>query len=139
MLTLLALYFLIMDKRLLFLVFGIILFSCKKKVFPISEEVSIGFNSSILIETTNNGQMSIEYVELLDEARCPPGANCFSAGYVNVKLKLNSEQFAELGLGGSMVDSFAYNNHVIKLLSVEYDSDDDFGKEKKSSVVIRVD
>lgn len=130
-----------MHKLVLFLFFSVslILSSCKKEVFLLSEEVSIGFKSTILIEAANDGQMAIRYMELLDESRCPPGATCVWAGYVKIKLKLDDEQFVELGLGQSTVDSVAYKNHIIKLLSVEYDSDDDFGLEKKSSVVIRVD
>ncbi len=129
-----------MHKRVLFLIFSaaLILISCKKEVFLLDEDVSIGFNSSILIETTDNGKMTVEYVELLDESRCPPSATCIWAGFVKVKLKLNDEQYVELGLGETTVDSITYNNHVIKLLSVEYDSDDDFGVENKSSVVIHV-
>lgn len=135
-----TLYFQLMHKRLLFLAFSvaILLSSCKKEVFELNEEVSIGYKSTISIQTTN-GQMDIRYMELLEESRCPPGVNCFVAGSVKVKLKLGGENFAELGFGDSTIDSVAYNNHVIKLLSVEYDSDDDFGKEKKSSVVIRVE
>ncbi len=129
-----------MHKRVLFLIFSVtlILISCKKEVFLLDEDVSIGFNSSILIETTDNGKMAVEYIELLDESRCPPSATCIWAGFVKVKLKLNDEQYVELGLGETTVDSITYNNHVIKLLSVEYDSDDDFGVENKSSVVIHV-
>ena len=130
-----------MNKRLFFLVLGVtlILSSCKKEVFDLNEDVSIGFNSTILIETATDGQIDIHYVELLDESRCAPGTICVWAGYVKVKVKLNDEQFVELGIGETTVDSVAYNNHIIKLLSVEYDSDNDFGDEKKSSVVIRVD
>jgi hypothetical protein len=130
-----------MNKRLFFLVLSVtlILSSCKKEVFDLNEDVSIGFNSTILIETATDGQIDIQYVELLDESRCAPGTNCVWAGYVKVKVKLNDEQFVELGIGETTVDSVAYNNHIIKLLSVEYDSDNDFGDEKKSSVVIRVD
>lgn len=130
-----------MYKRALFLIIGttFILTSCKKEVFLLNEDVSIGINSSILIETNDIGQMSIEYLELLEDSRCPPDAVCVWAGFVKVKLKLDDEQYVELGLGETTVDSVAYNNHIIKLLSVEYDSDDDFGEEKKSSIVIRVD
>lgn len=136
-----TLYFRIMHKRVLFLVFSItlILSSCKKEVFLLNEDVSIGFNSTILVETTDNGQMDVQYIELLEESRCPPDAFCIWAGCVKVKLKLDDEQYVELSLSGTTIDSVAYNDHIIKLLSVEYDSDDDFGVEKKSSVVIRVD
>ncbi|MCJ8289622.1 MAG: hypothetical protein HRT58_03670 [Crocinitomicaceae bacterium] len=130
-----------MHKRVLFLVFSVtlILSSCKKEVFLLNEDVSIGFNSTILVETMDNGQMDVQYVELLEESRCPPDEYCVWAGYVKVKLKLDDEQYVELGLGETTIDSVVYNNHIIKLLSVEYDSDDDFGEENKSSVVIRVD
>lgn len=129
-----------MHKRLLFLVFGlaIALASCQKEVFDLSEDVSIGYNSSIHVQTSS-GQLTIKYTELLDESRCPPGAFCVSEGFVKVKLKLNDQQHVELGLGETTVDSVAYDNHIIKLLAVEYDSDDDFGEENKSSVVVRVD
>ena len=123
----------------LFLGFLFVLTSCEKEVFELNEEVSIGHNSSILIQTVNSGQIDVKYTELLDESRCPPDVNCVWAGYVKVQLKLDEEQHVELGLGETTVDSLVYNNHVIKLLAVEYDSDDDFGLENKSSVVIRVD
>lgn len=131
-----------MYKRVLFLTIGavLILTSCQKEVFELNEDVSIGFNSAILVETENSGQMEVKYTELVSESRCPPGAVCTWAGFVKVKLKLNDEQHVELGLGETTtVDSVAYNNHIIKLLAVEYDSDDDFGEESKSSVVIRID
>ena len=127
--------------RTLFLFIGLtlLLASCEKEVFELNEDVSIGFNSAILVETTSSGQMDVRYTELISESRCPPGAVCVWAGFVKVKLKLNNEQHVELGLGETTVDSVVYNNHVIKLLAVDYDSDDDFGDEKKSSVVIHVD
>lgn len=129
-----------MHKLVLFLIVstGLILTSCKKEVFALNEDVSIGFNSTIIVETSN-GQMDVKYLELLEESRCPPGVTCVWAGFVKIKLKLDDDQYVELGLGETAVDSVLYNNHVIKLLSVEYDSDDDFGVEKKSSVVIRLD
>lgn len=135
-----TLYFQNMHKLVLFLIvsFGLILTACKKEVFSLNEEVSIGFNSSIQIETSD-GQMGIKYLELLEESRCPPNATCVWARFVKIKLKIDGQQYVELGLGETTVDSIMYNNHVIKLLSVEYDSDDDFGVQKKSSVVIRVD
>ena len=128
-----------MRTLVLFLGFLFILTSCEKEVFELNEEVSIGHNASILIQTVNSGQIDVKYTELLDESRCPPDVNCIWAGFVKVQLKLDNEQHVELGLGETTVDSVVYNNHVIKLLAVEYDSDDDFGIEKKSSVVIRVD
>lgn len=129
-----------MHKLVLFLIVstGLILTSCKKEIFALNEDVSIGFNSTIIVETSN-GQMDVKYLELLEESRCPPGVTCVWAGFVKIKLKLDDDQYVELGLGETAVDSVLYNNHVIKLLSVEYDSDDDFGVEKKSSVVIRLD
>lgn len=123
---------------LLFIGLTLILTSCAKEVFELNEDVSIGFNSTILVETSF-GQMDVKYTELVSESRCPPGAICVWAGFVKVKLKLDDEQYVELGLGETTVDSVVYNNHVIKLLAVDYDSEDDFGDEKKSSVVIRVD
>lgn len=128
-----------MRALLLFIGLAFTLASCEKEVFELNEDVSIGHNSSILIETESSGQMDVKYTELISESRCAPDAVCVWAGFVKVKLKLNNEQHVELGLGETTVDSVEYNNHVIKLLAVEYDSDDDFGDEKKSSVVIRVD
>ena len=127
--------------RTLILLFGflLVLTSCEKEVFELSEDVSIGHHSSILIQTENSGQIDVKYAQLLDESRCPPDATCIWTGFVKIQLKLNNKEFVELGLGETTVDSVAYNDHVIKLLAVEYDSDEDFGVEKKSSVVIRVD
>jgi len=116
----------------------LVLFSCKKEVFQLDEDISIGYNSTIHISTEGSGNLDVRYTELLNESRCPPGVNCVWAGYVKVKLKLDDQQHVELGLGESTVDSVVYNDRVIKLLAVNYDSDDDFGNEKKSSVVIRV-
>jgi hypothetical protein len=128
-----------MRTLIVFLGFLLVLTSCEKEVFELNEEVSIGHGSSILVQTVNAGQVDVKYTALLDESRCPPDVNCVWAGFVKVQLKLDNEQHVELGLGETTVDSVAYNNHVIKLLAVEYDSDDDFGIENKSSVVIRVD
>lgn len=124
----------------LFLIFGFsfLFLSCEKEVFNLNEEVSIGFNTSISVETSDIGILEIRYTELLNESRCPPNVQCVWAGFVKVKLKLNDQQHVELGLGENTLDSVIYNNHVIKLLSVNYDSDNDFGNEKKSSIVISV-
>lgn len=128
-----------MRTLILFVGLTLLLSSCDKEVFELNEDVSIGYKSSILVETANSGQINIKYNELVSESRCPPDAVCVWAGYVKVKLKLDNEQDVELGLGETTVDSVVYNNHVIKLLAVDYDTDDDFGDAKKSSVVIRVD
>jgi len=123
----------------LFFTFAFLVTSCEKEVFDLTEEVSIGHNSSILVQTVNSGQFDVKYTELLQESRCAPDVMCVSPGFVRVQLELNEEEHVELGLGETTVDSVIYDNHVIKLLAVEYDSDDDFGIEKKSAVVIRVD
>lgn len=115
-----------------------ILPGCKKESFDLNEEVSIGFNSSISVQTSSE-KLEVRFTELLNESRCPPNVDCVWAGFVTIKLKLNNSQYAELGLGENTVDSMVYDNHVIKLLSVNYDSEDDFGQENKCSVVIRVD
>ncbi|MFK7784019.1 MAG: hypothetical protein AB8B56_02825 [Crocinitomicaceae bacterium] len=128
-----------MRRLFIFLSFAFLLTSCEKEVFDLTEEVAIGHNSSILVQTENSGQIEVKYTELLDESRCPPDAICVWPGFVKVQLKLDNKEHVELGLGETTVDSVVYNNHVIKLLSVEYDSDDDFGVENKSAVVIRVD
>ena len=127
--------------RTLFLFLGVVflLTSCEKEEFDLNEEVAIGYNSSILVRTVNSGQIDVKYTQLLEESRCPPDVICAWEGFVKIKLKLDDEQHVELGLGPMTVDSVAYNNHIIKLLAVEYDSDDDFGVENKSAVVIRVD
>ncbi|MDG1332058.1 MAG: hypothetical protein P8P74_07000 [Crocinitomicaceae bacterium] len=124
---------------ILFVGLSLLLSSCEKEVFDLSEDVSIGYKSDILVETDGSGQINVKYTELVSESRCPPDAVCIWEGYVKVKLKLDNEQDVELGLGETTIDSVTYNNHVIKLLAVDYDTDDDFGDAKKSSVVIRVD
>ncbi len=128
-----------MRSLFLFLSFTFLLTSCEKEVFELTEKVAIGHNSSILIQTVNSGQIDVKYTELLDESRCPTDVICVWPGFVKVQLKLDNKQHVELSLGETTVDSVIYNNHVIKLLAVEYDSDDDFGVENKSAVVIRVD
>ena len=111
--------------------------SCEKEVFALNDEVSIGFNSSILVQTTDE-ILEIEFTELLEDSRCPPGVNCFWAGQVEVKLKLNDNTFIELGTGAEMTTTALFNGQTIQLIDVLYASDDDFGKEKKCSVVVRV-
>ena len=111
--------------------------SCEKEVFALNDEVSIGFNSSILVQTTDE-ILEIEFTELLEDSRCPPGVNCFWAGQVEVKLKLNDNTFIELGNGPEMTPTALFNGQTIQLIDVLYASDDDFGKEKKCSVVVRV-
>ena len=126
--------------RIFLIILGLVflLFSCEKEVFQLNEDISIGYNSTIHISTEGSGNLDVKYTELLNESRCPPGVNCVWAGFVKVKLQLDEQQYVELGLGETTVDSVIYNDRVIKLLAVDYDSDDDFGNEKKSSVVIRV-
>ncbi len=115
---------------------GLLVISCKKQIFTINEEVSIGFNSNVFIETDTD-DLEIGYTELINESRCPPGAYCVTIGSVEVKLKVDNDHYV-LGILSETPDSVVHNNHVVKLLAVQYDSDDDFGKEKKSSVLIQV-
>ena len=123
----------------LFLLAPTLLFtSCEKEVFALTDEVSIGFKSSILVQTSTE-VLEIEFNELLEDSRCPPGAVCIWQGQVQVKLKLNDSQYIELGTGAEMSTTAEFNGQTIHLIDVLYASDDDFGNEKKCSVVIRVD
>jgi hypothetical protein len=127
-------------RSLLFLVLiaPVLLFtSCEKEVFALNDEVSIGFNSSIMVQTSDE-ILEIEFTELLEDSRCPPGAVCFWAGQVEVKLKLNDSTYIELGTGSEMTTTATFNGHTIQLIDVLYASDDDFGKEKKCSVLVMV-
>lgn len=111
--------------------------SCEKEIFALNNDVSIGFKSSIMVQTDDE-IIEIEFVELLEESRCPPGLNCFAAGHVEVKLRLDENTFLELGIGSEMSAAATFKGNTIQLIDVLYVSDDDFGKEKKCSVVVRV-
>lgn len=111
--------------------------SCKKEIFALNEEVSIGINSSIQVQAVDE-ILKIQFSDLIEDSRCPPNTNCFWEGIVRVKLRLNDSDNIELGLGANMISSASYSGQTIELLDVIYDSDDDFGDEKKCSVVVRV-
>lgn len=118
----------------------ILLTACSKKNIGLNEEFTLKFGQSANVTTAADNKLKIQYFDLSEESRCPPGVECVWEGRVAVVLKMNDLDLDTLGL--NHVDHSAmleYGNNVIRLLSVSYKSDADFGKKEKSYIQLIVE
>jgi hypothetical protein len=124
--------------------FGVISFvlltACSKKTFGLNEAFSLKYGHSMHLNSPGNNQIEIEYLDISEESRCPPGTQCVWAGRVAVVLKLNNQSLDTLGLNHSEYSSVSEcQGKMITLLDVIYNSDDDFGKKEKSTIKLIVE
>lgn len=127
-------------KSLLFIVSFILLAACTKKNIGLNEEFSLKFGQTANVTTSEDNILSIEYFDLSEESRCAPGMECIWEGRVAIVLKLNDQEIDTLGL--NHVDHPALiqsGDQTVRLISVTYKSDSDFGKKEKSTVKVIVE
>lgn len=123
----------------LFLVFAMLLFTgCKKQNYNTGEEFTLKFNETARIKLDGQNY-EIKFVELVEESRCPPDAECVTAGAVIIKIQMEQFSTYSLGLGSGLTPTLVYASHTIRLLDADYGKDNNYGKEKKYSVKFIVD
>ncbi len=78
-------------KIVLILLFAVIFFGCQTDpVSPkLGDEFGIDYNESLQIEKQN---LNIKFIEVLEDSRCPEGAECVWEGNAKVKFEVNSKE-----------------------------------------------
>ncbi len=57
------------------------------------EELTIGNGAQTV---TKNGGITVKFLELIEDSRCPEGANCIWAGVAKIKVRLSKNGKAEV-------------------------------------------
>ena len=126
-----------MIKLFFFLSIVLLVSGCKKEVYFMNDEFTLGFNKSAYINISGV-KYKIKFVELVEDSRCPPDVYCFWAGQVAVKINLNDETDFTIGHHNSISSFAEYKYHTIRLLEVNYNKDKNFGKEKHCIIKLRI-
>jgi hypothetical protein len=119
--------------RIFFLGLVSIICSCTKQE-TLHQEFSLKINQRARISTVST-ILNIKFSELVQDSRCPPGANCIWAGKAIIALEIN-DSTVTLGDTSTVYD---YGAHHIQLKSVDYPSKRTFGKERNCTITLRVD
>lgn len=119
---------------------GTILFlsGCQKDTYTLNEEFSLDYDKtgSVVID---DQKIEIQFVEVVEESRCPPDVECIWEGQVAVKLIVNDIEVI-LGINHNTYSNVGeYKDYQITLLDVTYDKKENFSKENHSLIKIRVD
>lgn len=128
----------ILKTSLFLLLTVLVLAGCKKKNYDTGEEFTLKFNETARINLDGQNY-EIKFVELVEESRCPPDAECVSAGAVIVKIQMEQFSTYSLGLGSGLTSSLVYAEHTFRLLDVTFGKDKNYGKEKKYQIKLTVD
>ncbi|MHA7131475.1 hypothetical protein [Algoriphagus namhaensis] len=81
-----------MKKSFLFLAFLLPFFGCAENQSPLCLEYTFGEEFDIQINQTTSlcdEPVSITFLEVINDSRCPQGVDCIWAGFVQVKLELD--------------------------------------------------
>jgi hypothetical protein len=108
--------------------------SCSKDLdsFSLNEEIKLDYGETAKIESED---IQIEFVDVLEESRCPPKVLCIWAGLVRVKLNINGGDPVYLNLGDTPSKvTHTFDDYELTLLDVSYPSDKDFGMKEKASI-----
>lgn len=108
--------------------------SCSKDLdsFSLNQEIKLDFGETAKIESEN---IQIEFVDVLEEGRCPPKAICIWAGLVRIKLNINGQEPVYMNFGdGSAEVSHRFDSYELTLKDVSYGSDANFGLKEKASI-----
>ena len=117
-----------------------LLFSCEKEKFKLNENLGISFGKSIEVELSGSEKMTLEFIDLLEDSRCPPNANCVWAGECSLTLKVNGKDNLTFGYPDDLHPTVVkYGNYKISITDVIYDKDDNFGLEKHCTVKLKVE
>lgn len=125
-------------KLTLFISLTLVMIGCQKKIFHLNEEFTLDYNKSafILIQGEKN---EIKFTRLVEDSRCPPDVQCVWAGQVAVQINLDKETDLLLGHHTEILETAFYKDHIIRLIAVNYDKKENFGKEKHCSIVLKIE
>ncbi|MES2799230.1 MAG: hypothetical protein V4638_04380 [Bacteroidota bacterium] len=110
--------------------------SCGKKVSS-NQEFSLKYGKSVFVTLSNGDQLKITF-DKSEESRCAPNVQCIWEGFANVVLSINQEEDSLGLLQSPHPSSVSHGNFEIKLLELNYPSDEDFGKQEKAKITLKV-
>jgi hypothetical protein len=134
-------------KFLITLLLTLTMLSCKKNDLTkgIGEEITLCFGDKGIISELEN-QLEIEFINLVEDSRCPEGSQCIWAGRAVIELRINSIAEVKIGIGdlqsatnAPILNIVEFDKYRIALLVVSYDKKRHRGKEEKYFVGLRVD
>lgn len=125
-------------KPFFFLSLILLFVGCKKETYNLNEEFTLNFNKSALVKIDGE-EYKIKFKKLEEDSRCHPDVICIWEGQVAVKINLNNETDFIIGHHTTIPPTAEYKNHTIRLLEVNYDKKQNFGKEKHCSIKLRID
>lgn len=134
-------------KFLITLLLTLTMLSCKKNDLKkgIGEDITLCFEDKGIISDLEN-QLEIEFINLVEDSRCPEGSQCIWAGRAVIELRINSIEEVKLGIGdlqsatnAPYLNRVEFGNYKITLLEVNYDKKRHRGNEEKYFAVLRVD
>ncbi|WP_142453350.1 hypothetical protein [Gracilimonas mengyeensis] len=112
-------------KQLILLIFGTLLFvSCdnhfpgESRDFKIGEEFDLRVGQ---LAETNGASITIQFMEILEDSRCPASLMCFWAGNAKVSMKIaegNSERMLELNTHPDMKQSEIFQGYKLQLIAL---------------------
>lgn len=103
----------------------------------VNQEFELKYGKTAVVTLNNGDHVEISF-DKSEESRCAPNVQCIWEGFANVMLSLNQEEDT-LGLLQSPHPSIkSHGNFEIQLLELNYPSDDDFGKQEKAKVKLKV-
>jgi hypothetical protein len=114
-------------------------FACKKKTVNLNEEFTLDFNKTATVKLDGENKLTIQFNKLVEDSRCPPGAYCFWAGQVAVRIKLDGTSESIIGFHSSYPSSIVYKDRKIRLLEVNYNKTENFSKENYCSIRLKVE
>ncbi len=126
------------SKLLGFLLVLALSLGCKKQTVNLNEEFTLDFNKTATVKMDGEN-IKIKFNKLVEDSRCPPGANCFWAGQVAVRIELDDESEFILGFHASYPSSIVYKERTIRLLEVKYNKTENFSKENHCSIRLKVE
>lgn len=130
-------------KTLLVFIIALATISCDRSIsIGIGEEITIPFERKASLYD-NGYELTVEFTKLVEESRCQPGLVCFWEGRAVVEIVVNNIETFELEFRTEnddvpVVNSAQYQDYMIELISVFPKSDEDFGIEKKYSIIVEV-
>lgn len=132
---------------LLVLLLSIQCLGCKKEDLSknIGEQMILSFGDKGIYNDEGT-QLEVVFSHLVEDSRCPEGANCIWEGRAVVELQINAEKVITLGIGNLIagvntpyVSTVEYGIYKISLLSVALKRKGQQGNETKYAVTILVE
>lgn len=112
--------------------------SCKEDSYNVGQEFTLKFGKSAMINREGT-PFKIEFEKLVQESRCRPGTQCFWAGNVDIRIKIDHASEYTMTWSADSMPQVTHYNSKITLLDVSYGKDKHYAKEKHYSIKLRVD